>query len=157
MWRYCEKNSDVIWYCESQCERNSSHNVTHIVRRLWENCEWRWIPLIWIWKNRGDLKKKIFFEYFYVKRHTVRGYCVFKCFIQTSTLCALYLLTYVIKNSWNRGIAHSGLILQKRTGNGNSPTSTVLKCHFRTVERSRDLSTVLKWHFSTVEVANFIE
>ena len=46
MWRYCEKNSDVIWYCESQCERNSSHIVTHIVRRLWENCEWRWIPLL---------------------------------------------------------------------------------------------------------------
>ena len=44
MWRYCEKNSDVMWYCESQCERNSSHIVTHIVRRLWENCEWRWIP-----------------------------------------------------------------------------------------------------------------
>ena len=35
MWRYCEKNSDVIWYCELQCERNSSHIVTHIVRRLW--------------------------------------------------------------------------------------------------------------------------
>ena len=46
MWRYCEKNSDVIWYCESQCERNSSHIVTHIVRRLWGNCEWRWIPLM---------------------------------------------------------------------------------------------------------------
>ena len=35
MWRYCEKNSDVIWYCESQCEPNSSHIVTHIVRWLW--------------------------------------------------------------------------------------------------------------------------
>ena len=46
MWRYCENNSDVIWYCESQCERNSSHIVTHIVRRLWGNCEWRWIPLL---------------------------------------------------------------------------------------------------------------
>ena len=46
MWRYCEKNSDVIWYCESQCERNSAHIVTHIVRRLWEDCEQRWIPLI---------------------------------------------------------------------------------------------------------------
>ena len=46
MWIDCEKNSDVIWYCESQCERNSSHIVTHIVRRLWGNCEWRWIPLI---------------------------------------------------------------------------------------------------------------
>ena len=44
MWRYCGKNSDVIWYCESQCEQNSSHIVTHIVRRLWGNCEWRWIP-----------------------------------------------------------------------------------------------------------------
>ena len=46
MWRYCEKNSDVIWYCESQCERNSFHIVTHIVRRLWENCEWRWKPFL---------------------------------------------------------------------------------------------------------------
>ena len=35
MWRYCEKIPDVIWYCESQCERNSAHIVTHIVRRLW--------------------------------------------------------------------------------------------------------------------------
>ena len=46
IWRHCEKNSDVIWYCESQCDRNSSHIVTHIVRRMWENCEWRWIPLL---------------------------------------------------------------------------------------------------------------
>ena len=42
----CEKNSDVISYCESQCEWNSSHIVTHIMRRLWRNCEWRWIPLM---------------------------------------------------------------------------------------------------------------
>ena len=46
MWRYCEKISDVIWYCESQCERNSSHIVTHIVTRLWGDCEQRWIPLM---------------------------------------------------------------------------------------------------------------
>jgi len=32
MWIDCEKNSNVIWYRESQCERNSAH----IVRRLWE-------------------------------------------------------------------------------------------------------------------------
>ena len=51
MWRYCEKNSDVIWYCESQCERNSSHIMTHIVRRLWVNCEWRWIPLLTLFTN----------------------------------------------------------------------------------------------------------
>ena len=59
MWRYCEKNSDVIWYCESQCEQNSSH----IVRRLWGNCEWRWIPLMtelksvskWIWIYKWPL------------------------------------------------------------------------------------------------------
>ena len=57
MWRYCEKISDVIWYCESQCERNSSHIVTHIVKRLWENCERRWIPLLW-WKS-----KFFFFEF----------------------------------------------------------------------------------------------
>ena len=42
MWIDCEKNSNVIWYYESQCERNSSH----IVRRLWGNCDWRWIPLM---------------------------------------------------------------------------------------------------------------
>jgi len=36
MWIDWEKNSDNIWYCESQCERNSSHIVSHIVvRRLW--------------------------------------------------------------------------------------------------------------------------
>ena len=52
MWRYCEKNSDVIWYCESQCERNSSHIVTHIVKRLWVNCEWRWIPLLFEWHHQ---------------------------------------------------------------------------------------------------------
>ena len=46
MWIDCEKNSDVIWYCESQCERNSSHILTHNVRRLWGNYEWRWIPLL---------------------------------------------------------------------------------------------------------------
>ena len=46
MWRYCEKIPDVIWYCESQCEWNSAHIVTHIVRRLWEDCEQRWIPLL---------------------------------------------------------------------------------------------------------------
>ena len=45
MWIDCEKNSDVIWYCESQCKRNFAHIATHIVRRLWGNCEWRWIPL----------------------------------------------------------------------------------------------------------------
>ena len=35
LWIDCEKNSDVIWYCESQCKQNSAHIVTHIVRRLW--------------------------------------------------------------------------------------------------------------------------
>ena len=48
MWRYCEKISDVIRYWESQYERNSSH----IVRRLWKNCEWRWIPLLSIKSNQ---------------------------------------------------------------------------------------------------------
>ena len=57
MWRYCEKNSDVIWYCESQCGRNSSHMVTHIVRWLWEGCEWRWIPLRSFW-TKDDRKNK---------------------------------------------------------------------------------------------------
>ena len=56
MWRYCEMNSDVIWYCDSQCERNSSHIVTHIARRLWENCEWRWIPLM----SRTNLKEEAY-------------------------------------------------------------------------------------------------
>ena len=58
MWRYCENNSDVIWYCESQCERNSSH----IVRRLWGNCEWRWIPLISSHFVYHFLRKKVFFR-----------------------------------------------------------------------------------------------
>ena len=46
MWIGYEKNSYVIWYCESQRERNSAHIVTHIVRRLWEGCEQRLIPLL---------------------------------------------------------------------------------------------------------------
>ena len=52
MWIDCEKNSDVIWYCVSQCERNSTHIVAHIVRRLWGIL---WVEmntlniLIWIW------------------------------------------------------------------------------------------------------------
>ena len=41
MWIYCEMNSHVIWYCESQCERNSCHILTHILSELWGNCEWR--------------------------------------------------------------------------------------------------------------------
>ena len=57
MWIDCEKNSNVIWYSESQYERNSSHIVTHIVRRLWGNCERRWIPLLAAVNN---------FNYFYL-------------------------------------------------------------------------------------------
>ena len=69
MWRYCEKNSDVIWYCESQCERNSAHIVTHIVRRLWENCERRWIPLLWppMWEQLSLLNITMIVKLVYIK------------------------------------------------------------------------------------------
>ena len=63
MWTDCEKNSDVIWYCESQCERNSSYIVTHIVRELWGNYEWRWIPLMSI-KKVLVMRKYIRGKYF---------------------------------------------------------------------------------------------
>jgi len=33
MWIDCEKNSNVTWYCESQCELNSFHI------KFWEDCE----------------------------------------------------------------------------------------------------------------------
>ena len=46
MWIDCEKISVVIWFIQVACENNSSHILTHIVRRLWENCECRWIPLL---------------------------------------------------------------------------------------------------------------
>ena len=49
---------------------------------------WKFIEFMKFEKIMKIWNKKIFFEYFYVKRHTVRGYCVFEYFIQTNALCA---------------------------------------------------------------------
>ena len=58
MWIDCEKISEVICFCEVQCGKNSAHNVTHIVRWLCEECEWRWILLMWvsIWVSMTIIK-----------------------------------------------------------------------------------------------------